>query len=239
MERCPTPIVIISAHNNDPALTVSFNALQAGAVQVIDKPINILAPDASAERSALITTIKLMSEVRVVRRRFSGTQVRPPAVESVPTRPPGLIDLVVMGASTGGPAALNTILSALPPTFPAPILIVQHITAGFTDGLASWLSRSCTLPICIAQADERVRPGVVYLAPDDQHLTLSAGGRLRLDHGEPVNHVRPSINVLFDSVARSPAPTALGVLLTGMGEDARAGCAPSASAAASPSRRMK
>ena len=223
MERCPTPIVIISAHNNDPALTVSFNALQAGAVQVIDKPANILAPDASAERAALITTIKLMSEVRVVRRRFSGTAVRPRVDEPTPNRLPGLIDVVVMGASTGGPAALNTILSALPPTFPAPILIVQHITAGFTGGLASWLSRTCALPISIAQADERIRPGVVYLAPDDQHLTLSAGGRLRLDHGELVNHVRPSINVLFDSVARSTGATALGVLLTGMGEDGARG----------------
>ena len=222
MEQSPTPIVVISAHNSDPALTISFNALQAGAVQVIDKPVNALTPDAANERASLIATIKLMSEVRVVRRRFGAARSTPPA----PIEPPATrraAELVAIGASTGGPAALNTILSTLPADFPAPILIVQHITAGFTSGLVTWLGRGCALPVCTAQADERVRPGVIYVAPDDRHLTVGATGRLCLDAGELVNHVRPAVNVLFDSVARVFGPAAVGVLLTGMGEDGARG----------------
>ena len=223
MEQCPTPIVVISAHNSDPALTISFNALQAGAVQVIDKPVNGLAPDAADERAALIATIKLMSEVRVVRRRFSAARPASAAAAVEPLSSLRATDLVAIGASTGGPAALNAILGAIPANFPTPILIVQHITAGFTGGLVSWLGRGCALPVCTAQADERIRPGVVYVAPDDRHLTISAGGRLCLDTGELVNHVRPSVNVLFDSVARVVGPAAVGVLLTGMGEDGARG----------------
>ncbi len=223
MEQYPTPIVVISAHNSDPALTISFNALQAGAVQVIDKPVNALAPDAANERAALIATIKLMSEVRVVRRRFGTARPALPPAPSEPLSSLRAAELVAIGASTGGPAALNTILSAIPANFPTPILIVQHISAGFTSGLVSWLGRACALPVCTAQADERIRPGVVYVAPDDRHLTVSATGRLCLDAGALVNHVRPSVNVLFDSVARVMGPAAVGVLLTGMGEDGARG----------------
>lgn len=223
MEQCPAPIVVISAHNSDPALTISFNALQAGAVQVIDKPVNALSPDAANERAALVATIKLMSEVRVVRRRFGAARPAMKPAPSVPPSPLRAAELVAIGASTGGPAALNTILGALPADFPAPILIVQHITAGFTSGLITWLGRGCALPVCTAQADERIRPGVVYIAPDDLHLTIGATGRLFLDGGELVNHVRPSVNVLFESVARVFGPAAVGVLLTGMGEDGARG----------------
>jgi len=224
MAQCPTPIVVISAHRSDPELEIGFNALQAGAVQVIDKPANAFAPERASERAAMVATIKLMSEVRVVQRRFDSqrrsTLPSPsPGQENAP-RP---VDVVAIGASTGGPAALNVLLSGLPADFSTPILIVQHITIGFTHGLATWLQHACRLPIRIAQADERIQASTVYIAPDDYHLQVIGTGRLQLVHSAPVNHVRPSVNMLFESVGRVYGARAVGVLLTGMGEDGARG----------------
>lgn len=229
MAQCPTPIIVISAHRSDPVLAVSFSALQAGALQVVDKPENAFSPEGAAVRAALISAVKLMSEVRVVRRRYgtlprNGTPNGAPApVSSPPGLTPRECEVVAIGASTGGPAALNMILSGLPANLPTPVLIVQHITAGFTQGLATWLQASCQLTIKIAQPDQRIQPGTIYIAPDDQHLSVDRGGRLRLTRDTMVNHVRPSADILFDSVAQTYGATAVGVLLTGMGEDGARG----------------
>lgn len=223
MAQCPTPIVIVTTHLSDPELEIGFNALQAGAVQVIDKPANAFAPESVSERAALVTTIKLMSEVRVVQRRFDtlpqGARLPMPVQEKLPS----VVEVVAIGASTGGPAALNTILGALPADFPAPILIVQHITAGFTLGLAAWLQHRCQLPIHVARAAERIQPGIVYIAPDACHLLVAKDRRLQLNTNALVNHVRPSANVLFESIGRVYSARAIGILLTGMGEDGALG----------------
>ncbi len=221
MEQCPTPLIIVSAHNSDPEMAIGFNALQAGALQVVDKPNNAFAPENAAERAALIATVKLMSEVRVVRRRFPTPLPPFTAPETDIAAQP--IRLVAIGASTGGPAALNTILSTLPADFPTPVVLVQHITPGFTNGLATWLQSSCRLPVRLVQPNERLRPGVVFIAPDDYHLTVENGGWLGLAQSAPVNHVRPSVNVLFHSVGQIYGATAVGILLTGMGEDGASG----------------
>ncbi|MDQ3264932.1 MAG: response regulator, partial [Myxococcota bacterium] len=125
-------------------------------------------------------------------------------------------------ASTGGPQALQRVLSALPGSFPAPLLIVQHIAEGFERGLADWLGTQCALPVKVAQDGEAPLPGHAYLAPNGTHLVLSRG-LLRLQPGPAVRGFCPSGTVLLGSLARELGPAASGVILTGMGEDGVAG----------------
>jgi two-component system chemotaxis response regulator CheB len=127
-----------------------------------------------------------------------------------------------LAASTGGPNALTKLLSGLSPDFPLPILLVQHITACFLEGFISWLSSVSPLPAIMARDGEVPVPGKVYLPPADRHL-LVEGGRLCLGQGVLVSLQRPSGTVLFQSMARSLGPQALGVLLTGMGDDGAEG----------------
>jgi two-component system chemotaxis response regulator CheB len=124
-----------------------------------------------------------------------------------------------MAASTGGPAVLQTILNQLPKDFPAPILIVQHIAHGFIQGVAEWLDKTSALEIRVASDGQELQPGVAYFAPDDLHLGLRSKSRLQLSDSPPIKGFRPSATYLFDSVAETFDGNAVGVVLTGMGED--------------------
>jgi two-component system chemotaxis response regulator CheB len=126
---------------------------------------------------------------------------------------------VVIGASTGGPPALKTVLSEIPPTFSAAILIVQHISTGFLEGLCTWLQETTKLPTHIAAQGDLPQAGHVYLAPDAHHMALDAQGRIELSTEPPENGLRPAVSHLFRSVAQLHAKTSVGVLLTGMGKD--------------------
>jgi two-component system chemotaxis response regulator CheB len=220
MEQRPTPIVIVSSGVEHSEMMVTFNAMQAGALEVIGKPAGVMHPNYPELSQQLITTVKLMSEVKVIRRYRSVMSPRP-VVRSVPAERP--LTLLAIGASTGGPAALNLLRKGLPVEFPLPVLVVQHMTVGFMGGLVSWLQLESRLQIKIGEDGERVRPGKVYFAPDDTHIQMIGHGILGLSQGAPVNHVRPSANVLFDSVARVYGGEAVGILLTGMGEDGASG----------------
>lgn len=125
-----------------------------------------------------------------------------------------------MGASTGGPPVLQTILAALPGDFPVPILIVQHIAAGFTRGFVDWLASSSSLPVHLAASGQLALSGHVYIAPDGVHMAMGADGRVQLRSDELENGLRPSVSYLFRSVAKAYGPSAVGVLLTGMGRTA-------------------
>jgi two-component system chemotaxis response regulator CheB len=133
------------------------------------------------------------------------------------------VRLVAIAASTGGPAAIRTILADLPRSFPVPILIVQHIARGFTAGLAHWLDGDTPLRVKVAELGEYAMPGTVYIAPDDRHLGCQrdAGGdiRLLLDSAAPVGAFRPSASYLFQSTAEALGAGVLAVILTGMGDD--------------------
>jgi two-component system chemotaxis response regulator CheB len=124
-----------------------------------------------------------------------------------------------LGASTGGPLAIQALLRVLPADFPAPVLIVQHIAAGFLEGFVAWLGRSCVLPVQLAADGEQVLPGHVYVAPDHHHMGILAGGRVRLDSGPPETGLRPSVAHLMRSVAQTYRGGVVGVLLSGMGRD--------------------
>jgi len=220
MEQRPTPVVIVSSSVEHQEMMVTFNAMQAGALDVVMKPPGASHPRFAQLSEQLITTVKLMAEVKVIR-RYRSVMIPRPAVS--PASAARQLALLAVGASTGGPAALNTLLKALPSDFPLPVLIVQHMTVGFTAGLVSWLQGACLLPIKMAEEGEAVRSGTVYFAPDDTHIQILTRNVIGLSKAPPIHHVRPSANVLFESVARVYGGEAIGVLLTGMGEDGALG----------------
>ena len=143
-------------------------------------------------------------------------QTKPAGTQMAPS---GRIEIVAIGASTGGPPVLQTILRGLSRPLPVPIVLVQHLSRGFQSSLISWLSDSTHLKIVVAQHGMPLEPGVVYLAPDDRHMALDSSGRVALNSDPPENGSRPSVSVLFRSVAQRYGPHAVGVLLTGMGRD--------------------
>ena len=132
---------------------------------------------------------------------------------------PAKIRVVALGASTGGPLVLQTILAGLPKDFPAPVLIVQHMAAGFVQGFVEWLSQSSVLPVQIAAHGEIILPARVYVAPDDFQMKVRHGGKIALSRDAPENGLRPSVSCLFRSVAEVYGGEAVAGLLTGMGRD--------------------
>lgn len=216
MQEAPTPIVVVTAHaSRDDTATVS-RALEAGALALVEKPAP--GPCYQAQRDDLLRTLKSMARVRVVR-RWSPDRLRPSAPRVEPTNRPRV---VVIGASTGGPQALHTILPALPATFSLPILIVQHMAAGFTSRMVEWLRPACALPIQLASTGTPVQSRGIYVAPAGSHLAVRQR-TMTLTDDAPIRGHRPSATLLFQSVADEYGAAAIGVLLTGMGDDGAAG----------------
>ncbi len=222
MESRPKPIVVISASWNPDDVEKTFMALQAGALAVLEKPRGPGMPGTDLMIRELVDTTRLMSEVPVVRRftRPSRTraisEARPPTEVREVSEP---IGVVAIGASTGGPPAVQQILSELPQDFQAPIMIVQHICEGFLPGLAEWLRKSTSLPVELGKHEELLRPGSVYVAPDRLQMGVTDRGRIALCDTAPENGVIPSASYLFRSAAGVFGKRAVGVLLTGMGKD--------------------
>ena len=129
------------------------------------------------------------------------------------------IEIIAIGASTGGPQTLNSFLSLLPKNLKIPVVIVQHMPANFLSVLTGWLKNECPLPIKIAQNNEQPLPGVVYFAPDSYHLTINQHKIFELVDAPPIHNVKPSVSFLFKSVAQVYRDKAIGILLTGMGKD--------------------
>ena len=237
MVRSPRPIIIVSSAVRSGEVELSLEATRAGALMVLPKPEGPTSPGFASDRRQLISMVRAMSQVKVVRRHGSPVAVptntpraHPAYSASTPVRLyPGSapIRLVAIGASTGGPAAIRTILAELPSSFPVPILIVQHIAVGFTAGLAHWLAGDTRLRVKLAEYGEPLLPGAVYIAPDNRQLgcQLDATGEIRavLDNGQPVGGFRPSASYLFQSTAESLGASVLAVILTGMGDDGVAG----------------
>jgi two-component system chemotaxis response regulator CheB len=167
----------------------------------------------------LLQTIKLMSEIKVVRRIPRAAREAAHFPTPATAAPGAEIRAIAIGASTGGPPVLQRILSGLPRDLPVPLLIVQHIAAGFVRGFAEWLSGASSFPVHIASPGEVPLPGHGYTPPDGLHLGLDSGARIVLSDLPPENGLRPAVAHLFRSVAQVLGPGAAGVLLTGMGKD--------------------
>jgi len=220
MQTCPTPIVMVSNSMGDEGRR-SVEALAAGALALLRKPGSITHQEYESDRTAMLKTLRVMADVPVITRH----PVRPPRPEiSVPparTRQ----SLLAIAASTGGPAALQTVLTGLgtSETFPIPILIVQHIARGFVEALVDWLNATLPITVHIAADREKMQPGHVYLAPDGHHLLAADVGLIGLRAMAENDRYCPGADVLFESVARVYGSSAIGVIMTGMGDDGARG----------------
>lgn len=220
MAYCPTPILIVSASLNRGDVVQTYEALAAGAVDVLEKPSGAPFDRDWAER--FVATVKLVSRIKVIthpRARLSALR------DAMRGRSPmsSACRVVAIGASTGGPAALVAILRRLPAEYPIPILLVIHIAPSFTTRFAEWLDGQTALAVRYARDGEPVDGGRgVIVAVPDQHLFVRQG-RLCLNTAAERHSCRPSVDVLFESVAEEFAGQAAGVLLTGMGKDGAAG----------------
>lgn len=229
MENFPTPIVIVTGSSSTDRMATTISALEAGALAVTKRPAGIGHPDHAATVRELIQTVKLMSEIKVVRRwarRRMPAPAEPGAIRpdiahfSAPL--PKNIRLVAIGSSTGGPLVLQQIFSGLPKNFPVPVIVVQHIAAGFTEGFVEWLADSTGFPISVATDGEIMEPGHVYIVPNGYQAAVDSYGRIALKKDGSENGHCPSVSRLFHSVATAYGPNAIGILLTGMGKDGAA-----------------
>jgi two-component system chemotaxis response regulator CheB len=220
METHPLPIVICTATADPQELQVAFRSMEAGAVACVEKPVGYDDPQFDSVVQNLQQTVRLMAEVKVVRRwpKPRIADARPAVTAAAPVRveTPRIVGI---GASTGGPPVLQNILSSLPRDFPAPVLIVQHIARGFLPGMVEWLNQTTGLHVHVAAHGAMSAAGHAYIAPDDFHMGVSSAGRLVLTREPPDNGLRPSVSWLFRSMAENIGRQAVGVLLTGMGRD--------------------
>jgi two-component system chemotaxis response regulator CheB len=224
MKECPVPVVMLSSLTGKGG-ELTLRALDLGAVDFIDKS----SAGGPMEFSGLVQelTSKILVASRIDLDKLVHKQAGRVAVTATPAHGKALgTDLVLIGVSTGGPPALQTIISALPATFPAPILIVQHMPAGFTASLAERLNRICPIGVKEAQDGEMPVPGKVYIAPGGFHLKVRRVGdelQLRLDTRPEDTLHRPAVDVLFTSAAEACGSRILAFVLTGMGRDGAMG----------------
>lgn len=212
MAETPTPILVLTANREE---ETGFRALSLGALDILEKPG--ARTDLEAFGRTLRSRLKLLAGVRVIRHP-RGLRGQAPVVPPRTRR----AELVVVGASLGGPRALAAILRALPADFPAPVAVVQHIADGFTEGLAGWLGSEARLRVREARDGEPIRPGTVVIAPTGSHLVVEEGA-YRLSDAAPVDTFKPSVTPLLTSAAKAYGSRVCGVLLTGMGRDGAAG----------------
>lgn len=225
MEVCPVPIVIHSALAAPGQHDIVFQAMKAGAVAVSQKPAGPGHPESRQLTEKLIRTVKLMSEIKVVRRFSRGNKPAKPSDISSRLSPSAVpnIEIIGIGASTGGPPILQSLLSSLSLDFHIPIIIVQHIAAGFLDGMVAWLSKHTQTPLSIPRTGESIAKGNIYFAPEDHHLEITPTRHFLVRPIAAENALKRPITHLFKTMAQVFGKTAAGVLLTGMGNDGALG----------------
>jgi len=223
MRLRPTPVVMVSTLTERGA-EVTLRALELGAVDFVAKPKLGIATGLGALGHDICEKIRVAARARM-RRHATAAAVHAPGTVQKPAQSTfsriSTEKLIVIGASTGGTEAIREVLQQLPADSPA-VLITQHMPAGFTRSFATRLNGLCRITVSEAVDGERVLPGHAYIAPGDRHLRLAKSGanyQVAIDNGPPVNRHRPSVEVLFKSVAALAGPNALGVMLTGMGSD--------------------
>jgi two-component system chemotaxis response regulator CheB len=225
MSTVPTPIVLITASLELYETGIAFRAMSLGALAVYRKPDGPAHVDHAAQAALLLNKVRLMADVQVIRHRKSRAST-PPASPSRAEEsfslsvPPEIIAIV---SSTGGPAALVTIIQQLPPDFAIPVVIVQHISPDFVDSLRSWVARTTSLMVAVARPGERPLPGSIYLAPGGRHLRLTRSHRFEIDENPSTAYHIPSGDILLESVGQSYGKRAVGAVLTGIGDDGARG----------------
>lgn len=224
MQSHPVPIVMISGSYDPTEVSKAFRSMEEGAFAILARPVGPEDPHYEWQAREICQTIHLAAATVPRRRQASPTSpmagsARGPIVAAGAAGP---VRLVAIGASTGGPPALQTILASLPPQFPVPIVIVQHIASGFVEGMIQWLNNTSGPLVCLAHHRELLQAGHAYVAPDGAQMGVSADGTLAMLNGPPEHGLCPSVSHLFRSVATHYRASAIGVLLTGMGRDGAA-----------------
>lgn len=212
MREQPTPIIMVTAGTAPSDVEAGLSALRFGALTVLPKPVAPGVPGFEAAASRMTALVKALADVKVIRRREGTSSRGRPVSRTTPS-------IVAVAASTGGPPAVARFLQHLPADLPVPVVVVQHIVGGFLPGLVAWLRAEVPFHVMQAEQGQSLQAGTVYLAPDGRHLEVDPLVNARLTDGDPVVGFRPSATVMFSSLARSLAPSAIGVVLTGMGQD--------------------
>jgi two-component system, chemotaxis family, protein-glutamate methylesterase/glutaminase len=227
MNRCPTPTVVVSGLIADD-IDLSIRALDAGALAVLPKPPARQDTQFAEHHRQYVNTLSAMAKVKVVRRwhEQSAANAASALPKTDPLHPRALPEVIAIGASAGGPSALAELVHALPPLFPLPLLIVQHMPDEFVPGLVRWLEQNTSLRIQIAQDGDMLRGETIYVAPGGVHLTVQRLENhlyIRLKKDAQGARYCPSIDMLLESVAAVCGAQGIGVLLTGMGDDGAEG----------------
>lgn len=243
MQRCPTPVLMFSSLTHEGA-RVTLDALDAGAVDFLPKNFEDISRNPDKVKQLLCEKINTISRSN---RRYSSTAsvaaplptasrgAYAPAVTSPAASRAGQSTavtaaprrksyrLVAIGTSTGGPVALQRVLTQLPGTFPAPIVLVQHMPAAFTKAFAERLDKLCKIRVKEAEDGDLLRPGLALLAPGGKQMMVDGRGAVRILPGDERLHYRPCVDVTFGSAAKAFGDKVLAVVLTGMGADGREG----------------
>jgi two-component system, chemotaxis family, protein-glutamate methylesterase/glutaminase len=224
-KRFQLPVIVVSAHTTAGA-TATFKALSLGAFDFVAKPHDALSAHLESIATELIQKIKAAAHARLTKIHIEATAVPPPRVRKQAHNRELARKVIAIGISTGGPNALQYMLSQLPADFPAAILIVQHMPEGFTELFARRLDECCNIDVREAQSGDLLLAGRALICPGNRHMKvrrLPLGDIVSLNDEERVNGHRPSVDVLFRSVASEFGKDCLGVLMTGMGEDGAEG----------------
>ena len=238
MSTNPRPIVVVSSESKEGAET-TLKALQLGAIDFVAKPNSGVDLDMSSVRDELVRKLRVAAKVRVVRTAARtkvaheiassaprtepgvtpGAKAESARVSAQPAKSNGKFALVVIAASTGGPATLMKLLPAFPREFPGALLIVQHMPGTFTSQFSRQLSDACAIRVKEAEAGDILAPGTAYICPGSHHMRVSATGRVTLDGGPRILGYRPCADVTLESAAEYAGPFSIGVVMTGMGND--------------------
>jgi two-component system chemotaxis response regulator CheB len=233
MKERPTPVIMLSSLTQEGAFT-TIEALQAGAIDFISKPSGSISVDLYKAKEEIVSKIKVAAQTsprvwRTIAKSYPivhNNVMKPKAVDRVAQKQKVIDQVIAIGTSTGGPRALDTIISSLPADFPYPVLVVQHMPPKFTLSLAQRLDRSSEVRVTEAEDNELVKGGTVYVAPGNFHMTvveIKGELRIKLHQGDLRSGHRPSVDVLFESVSKLSRLKCHYVLLTGMGSDGARG----------------
>jgi two-component system chemotaxis response regulator CheB len=223
MARHPTPVLFLSSFFDKEGTYSRADAIAAGALDVVEKPA--LMPDWRWHNAAgkLVQKVKALAKVPVIAHIHGARKLLAQEASQSETFVGPAADVVAIGASSGGPRVIEALLSSLPSTYALGIVVIQHMTDGFTASMLRWLRERCALQIKIAEEGDAIVPRRVLFTPETLHMVVGIGGRVHLSDAEPVNGHRPSIDVTFKSIAKIYGARSAGVLLTGMGADGAQG----------------
>jgi two-component system chemotaxis response regulator CheB len=221
------PVIMLSSRTGT-GEQATIEALEAGAIDFITKPTGLFDISGEEKKKEIIEKVKMAKAIRTVKHAAGRPAAVVPATKAVQagSRKSNLKTLIVIGTSTGGPKALQEVIPFIPDDIPAAVVIVQHMPPGFTKSLADRLNTLSRLTVKEGENNEVIKPGFAYIAPGDFHMEVFGDGhdmRIRLTKGPPLGSLRPAVNVLMDSVAKSGFPSVIGVIMTGMGNDGKEG----------------